>query len=139
MRKMTEVNFIPEYKGSVEIFDGFIINLIKMPTKIHQRNMEETFGWKFQEGNVDSPLGKDVPYSERKLVQADADVERAKWCVFCRASPEFCKCDDTDGRIRWAVWAHMIPRTSPKKARDVDSPSKLVDYDVADGNIEVEE
>jgi len=38
---------IPEYKGSIEIADGFVINILKMPKKVEQEAMNKTFGWKF--------------------------------------------------------------------------------------------
>lgn len=40
---------LPKYIGSVEIVNGYVINLVKMPSKKHQRNMEESFGFKFDE------------------------------------------------------------------------------------------
>ena len=38
-----------------------------------------------------------------------SEIEESKWCVFCNSSPKLCNCDDSDDRIRWAVWAHIIP------------------------------
>ena len=38
---------LPKYVGDLEIVEGFIISLTKMPSEEHQKNMEEYFGWKF--------------------------------------------------------------------------------------------
>jgi len=44
---MNETIKLLGYRGSVEICDGFTINLVKMPKEEYQDNMNRVFGWKF--------------------------------------------------------------------------------------------
>jgi len=38
---------LPKYVGSVEIINGLVIQMTKMPKKEEQEAMNKTFGWKF--------------------------------------------------------------------------------------------
>ncbi len=45
----TKVIEIPNYVGELQLVEGFVLNLEKMPSKKHQKNIEREFGFKFKE------------------------------------------------------------------------------------------